>query len=67
MATNRKKLNSMCIYDLMMKVGKNARICPVLVFSGLIPPMYSTGCRIPEHCDRCVRKWLDEESKPERR
>lgn len=67
MATNRKKLNSMCIYDLMMHVGKNMHTCPVVVFGNEIPEKYTASCGVPEDCDQCVRKWLNSECKCERR
>jgi hypothetical protein len=62
--TNRDKINRTCIYDLMMQLGENVHICPVLIFGRVIPEKYNVGCRIPQHCDTCVRDWLNKEAKP---
>ena len=61
---NREAITQQCIYDLLMKVEKNAAICPIHAVVGLTRYDKIMRCYkyVNDGCEKCVQEWLNEET-----
>ena len=62
--TNREKLNSECMYDLLCRMNNKLLLrSDSCIMSALCESPSSRCAEYKGYCDRCIEKWLNEEAR----
>lgn len=59
---NRERLQSIAMYDLLLRIANNTESCILRLITGQMPRF--ERCNREKCCAACLQKWMNEEETP---